>query len=77
MDAVQNGLQVPSGFPGVDFFLTEIQVQLMFGTQFLEELMMKNFYREYHDLNFDDKIFFHEPLNKYYDLILIRSLVFE
>lgn len=39
--------------------------------------MMKNFYREYHDLNFDDKIFFHEPLNKYYDLILIRSLAFE
>lgn len=26
MDAIQGGKQVLSGFPGIDFFLTEIQV---------------------------------------------------
>ena len=25
-------------------------------------------------LNFDDKIFFHEPVNKYYDLLHVRKL---
>ena len=66
--------QVSSAFPGIDFYLTSIQVQLLFSTTFLEELFSKNFYREYVDLNFDDKIFFHEPINKYYDLMWVRKL---
>ena len=49
-------------------------MQLLFSTQFLEEFFTKSFYREYVELNFDDKIFFHEPINKYYDLLWIRKL---
>ena len=64
MDAMQNNQHVPSGFPGVDFFLTEIQVQLMFATNFLEELATQDYYREYLEHNFDEKIFFHEPVKK-------------
>lgn len=76
MDAVQNDLQVPSGFPGVDFYLTEIQVQLMFASNFLEQLATQDFYREHLELNFDDKIFFHEPVNKFFDLLWVRKLCF-
>ena len=76
MDAMQNNQHVPSGFPGVDFFLTEIQVQLMFATNFLEELATQDYYREYLEHNFDEKIFFHEPVNKYFDLLWIRKLCF-
>ena len=54
--------------------MTEIQLQLLFGTQFLEEFLTGNYYREHLELNFDDKIFFHEPVNKYYDLLWIRKL---
>jgi len=74
MDAIQSGQQVASGFPGIDFYLTEIQLQLLFGTEFLEELLTRDFYRENLELNFDDKIFFHEPINKYFDLLWIRKL---
>ena len=46
MDAVQANLRVASGFPGVDFFLTEIQLQMLLA-QFLEEHMTRDFYREH------------------------------
>ena len=46
----------------------------MFATNFLEELLTQEYYREYLELNFDDKIFFHEPVNKYFDLLWIRKL---
>lgn len=69
MDAIQSGAQVPSGFPGVDFFLTQIQLQFVFSDNFLGEFFSNDFYREHLEKNFDDKIFFHEPVNKYYDLL--------
>ena len=34
-----------------------------------------SFYREYLDLNFDDKIFFHEPVNKFFDLLRVKRLI--
>jgi len=46
----------------------------LYGTQFLELFLASDFYREHLQLNFDDKIFFHEPVNKYYDLLFIRNL---
>lgn len=75
MDAFQNNRQVPSAFPGVDFYLTAIQVQLLFATEFLEKFITHSTYREYVELNTDDKIFFHEPINKYFDLLWVRKLV--
>lgn len=39
--------------------------------------MTQDFYREHLELNFDEKIFFHEPVNKYYDLLLMRNLAYE
>ena len=41
----------------------------MFGDHFLEEFLVRDFYREHLELNFDEKIFFHEPVNKYFDLL--------
>jgi len=42
-------------------------------SKFLEE----NPYREHLNLNFDDKIFFHEPDNKFFDLPGVRVLAWE
>lgn len=36
MDAIQSGRQVASAFPGIDFFLTDVQVHLLFAQSFLE-----------------------------------------
>jgi len=76
-DALRDGREVPSGFPGADFFLTEVQAQLLFTGSFLEEFLTTNFYREHHAQNFDDKIFEHEPLNKFFDLLRIKLLVWQ
>ena len=48
----------------------------MFATNFLEELATQDYYREYLEHNFDEKIFFHEPVNKYFDLLWVRKLCF-
>ena len=52
-------------------------MQTLFGDQFLEEFLVKDFYREHLELNFDEKIFFHEPVNKYFDLMWVRKLAWE
>jgi hypothetical protein len=44
---------------------------------FLLDLIKANPYREHLDLNFDDKIFFHETVNKYYDLPKVKKLVYQ
>ena len=46
----------------------------MYSTNFLEEMLTQEYYREYLELNFDEKIFFHEPVNKYFDLLWVRKL---
>ena len=76
-DALQAGREVPSAFPGSDFFLTEVQAQLLFTGSFLEEFLTTSFYREHHAQNFDDKIFEHEPLNKFFDLLRVKLLVWQ
>jgi hypothetical protein len=35
---------------------------------FLSKFLVESPYREHLALNFEDKIFFHEPVNKFYDL---------
>ena len=35
-----------------------------------------NPYREHHEKNFNDKIFFYEPVNKYYDLLWLKRSAF-
>lgn len=75
MDALQVGASVPSGFAGSDFYLTQIQAHFLFASNFLEEMINTSFYREYLDLNFDDKIFFHEPVNKFFDLLRVKRLI--
>ena len=74
-EAVKNKKSVPSGFPGSDFYLTDIQVPLIFVENFLKTLYERSFYREHLKLNFDDKIFFHEPVNKFFDLLRVKKLV--
>lgn len=68
---------IPSPYPGGDFVLSETQVQFLFVDNFICKLLRENPYREHLDLNFDDKIFFHEPVNKFFDLPLLRTLAWE
>ena len=42
----------------------------------VEGLIMGNPYREHTEKNFDDKIFFFEPINKYYDLLWLKRMAF-
>ena len=65
--------EVPSPYPGVDFVLSEIQARFLFVDKFLNRFLEESPYREHLDLNFNDKIFFHEPVNKFFDLPLTRS----
>ena len=37
---------------------------------------MSNPYREHLEKNFEDKIFFFEPLNKFYDLLWVKKLAY-
>jgi hypothetical protein len=34
-------------------------------------------YREHREKNFDDKIFFFEPINKFFDLLWIKRIAFK
>lgn len=49
----------------------------MFVNNFLGKFLNESAYREHLQMNFDDKIFFHEPVNKFYDLPLIRTNAWE
>jgi len=42
----------------------------------VQGLIMGNPYREHTAKNFDDKIFFFEPINKYYDLLWLKRMAF-
>lgn len=68
---------IPSPFPGGDFYLSETQVQFLYVDYFLCKFLNENPYREHLDLNFDDKIFFYEPVNKFFDLPLLRTLAWQ
>jgi hypothetical protein len=50
---------------------------MLYSQTFLEEFITSNPYREHIEKNFDDKIFFHEPVNKFYDLLLIKKLAMQ
>jgi len=41
-----------------------------------KEWILGNPYREHLEKNFEDKIFFFEPLNKFYDLLWVKRLAF-
>ena len=73
LDYLEKDGSIPSPYPGGDFILTETQVHFLFVNNFLAKFLTEKPYREHLDLNFDDKIFFHEPVNKFYDLPLIRT----
>ena len=50
----------------------------MFAESFLNSSFLEaNPYREHKDMNFDDKIFEHEPINKFYDLPMVKKFAFE
>jgi hypothetical protein len=42
----------------------------------VKQFLLQDIYREQQEKNFDDKIFFFEPCNKYCDLVWIRKAVF-
>jgi hypothetical protein len=49
---------------------------------FAEDFLCSNFlqgnpYREHKEMNFDEKIFEYEPINKFYDLPLVKRLAFD
>jgi len=43
----------------------------------MSSFIVGNPYREHNVKNFDDKIFFYEPINKYYDLLWIKRQAFK
>lgn len=43
----------------------------------IPELLAKSFYREHLKYNFSEKIFFFEPINKYFDLLWLKKIVFD
>lgn len=49
----------------------------MYEQNFLTKFLKENPYREHLNLNFDDKIFFHEPDNKFFDLPSIRVIAWK
>ena len=57
---------------------SEKEVLTSFVNNFLvQNFMLNRLYREHQLKNFDDKIFFYEPPNKYCDLLWLQHLVFE
>uniref|UniRef100_A0A7S3FSW8 Uncharacterized protein n=1 Tax=Strombidium rassoulzadegani TaxID=1082188 RepID=A0A7S3FSW8_9SPIT len=50
--------------------------KLILNKLMMEHFILNNPYREHNVKNFDDKIFFYEPINKYYDLLGLKKLVF-
>lgn len=44
---------------------------------FVRDLILTNVYREHNAKNYDDKIFFFEPINKYFDLLWFKRMAFE
>lgn len=43
----------------------------------IPELLAKSFYREHLKFNYSEKIFFFEPINKYFDLPWLKKIVFD
>lgn len=76
-DSLKAKNPIPSAFPGKDFFLTEIQLYVMFSQNFLADFLTTTPYREHASKNYTEKIFYFEPLNKFYDLIRIRRMAWE
>lgn len=42
----------------------------------MPNFIVGNFYREHHLKNYEEKIFFFEPINKYYDLLWMKRIAF-
>eukprot|EP00352_Strombidinopsis_acuminata_P004121 CAMPEP_0176383716 /NCGR_PEP_ID=MMETSP0126-20121128/33733_1 /TAXON_ID=141414 ORGANISM="Strombidinopsis acuminatum, Strain SPMC142" /NCGR_SAMPLE_ID=MMETSP0126 /ASSEMBLY_ACC=CAM_ASM_000229 /LENGTH=82 /DNA_ID=CAMNT_0017748965 /DNA_START=3141 /DNA_END=3389 /DNA_ORIENTATION=+ len=62
-------------FPEREFMFTQIQAGMIYADEFLvEKHILANAYREHGELNFEAKIFFFEPINKFYDLPLIKNI---
>jgi hypothetical protein len=48
---------------------------MLFTGHFLEDnFINKNPYQEHNEMNFEEKIFFHESMNKFFDLAYIKLL---
>jgi len=43
----------------------------------IKKFILVDPYREHCSKNFDDKIFFYEPINKYYDLLWLKRYAFQ
>ena len=43
----------------------------------LKEYLFKDEYRDHIIKNYDDKIFFFEPINKFYDMLWLKRLAFK
>ena len=43
----------------------------------IPELLANSFYREHLKFNYSEKIFFFEPINKYFDLPWLKKIVFD
>ena len=43
----------------------------------MNSFILGNPYREHNAKNFDDKIFFYEPINKYYDLLWVKRQAYQ
>lgn len=53
------------------------KIQALYSTEYLlNQWITSNPYRDHLAKNFDDKIFFFEPINKFYDLLWIKRLAF-
>jgi hypothetical protein len=54
-----------------------VKANKTFAEGFLTAFIAKIPYREHMHLNFDEKIFYHEPVNKFFDLPWLRVLAYE
>ena len=75
--ALKKDNNLPRHQAGVDYTLTEQQVCFFYFEAFLNRFLDENPYREHLQMNFEDKIFFYEPDNKFFDLPQTRLLAWE
>jgi hypothetical protein len=75
--ALKKDNNLPVHQAGVDYTLTEQQVHFFYFESFLNRFLDESPYREHLQMNFDDKIFFYEPDNKFFDLPQTRLLAWQ
>jgi len=50
---------------------------MIYSQNFLGDFITANPYREHTDKNYTEKIFFFEPVNKFFDLLLVKKLAWQ